>query len=251
MLEGGGPRGGIVVEGLGRSFGTLEAVRNLSFSVRPGEVVGLLGPNGAGKTTTLRMLATLLQPSAGDAWVAGASIREGALHIRSRVGYLTGETGLYARLTPAELLAYFGALHGMSRAAIRARLATVSDLLELEPFVHQRCETLSSGQRQRVSIARTVFHEPEVLILDEPTVGLDILASRDVLKFFRAEADAGKAVLLSTHILGEVELICDRAAVIHHGALRHCGSLAELTQAVGAKDFSSSFFKLMGEGDAT
>ena len=239
---------GIVVRGLGRSFGGLDAVKAVDFEVKRGEVVGLLGPNGAGKTTTLRMLATLLEPTRGDATVAGYGIRAAPLLVRAHVGYLTGDTGLYARLTPEEVLRYFGELHGMALDAIGQRTREVSELLGLEDFLRQRCETLSTGQKQRVSIARTVFHDPPILILDEPTSGLDILAARDVLRFFRSEADRGKAVLLSTHILAEVDLICDRAAVIHHGEIRHWGTLDELARAAGCTDFSASFFHLLGEG---
>jgi sodium transport system ATP-binding protein len=242
------PHHGISVAGLGRTFGGLDAVRDVHFEVVPGEVVGLLGPNGAGKTTTLRMLATLLEPTAGGAFVGGHDIRSAQLAVRASVGYLTGDTGLYARLTPEEVLTYFGELHGMRSKDIHARIEEVVALLHLEGFVRQRCETLSTGQKQRVSIARTVFHDPKVLILDEPTSGLDILAARDVLRFFRSEADAGKAVLLSTHILAEVDLICDRAAVIHHGEIRHYGTLAELADAAGCTSFSGSFFRLLGEG---
>jgi sodium transport system ATP-binding protein len=239
---------GISVAGLGRTFGELEAVKDVHFDVVPGEVVGLLGPNGAGKTTTLRMLATLLEPSVGGAFVGGHDIRRSQLEVRASVGYLTGDTGLYARLTPEEVLTYFGELHGMSAKEIDNRLEEVIALLHLEEFARQRCDTLSTGQKQRVSIARTVFHDPKVLILDEPTSGLDILAARDVLRFFRSEADGGKAVLISTHILAEVDLICDRAAVIHHGEIRHYGTLTELATAAGCSTFSGSFFRLLGEG---
>ena len=238
---------GVVVRSLHRSFGDLVAVNDVSFEVKPGEVLGLLGPNGAGKTTTLRMLATLLEPTMGTASVAGYQIDSDRERVRRNVGYLTGDTGLYNRLTPREVLTYFGELHGMTSTALNARIDEVSELLGLEEFVDKRCETLSTGQKQRVSIARTVLHEPKVLILDEPTSGLDILAARDVLRFFRSEADAGKAVLLSTHILAEVELICDRAAVIHHGAIRHVGTLSELAEAASSTSFTNSFFQLLGE----
>jgi len=238
---------GIVVAGLSRSFADLDAVKNVSFAVQPGEVLGLLGPNGAGKTTTLRMLATLLQPSSGEATVAGFDVRHFRQEVRTNVGYLTGDTGLYNRLSPREVLAYFGELHSMSADAVAERIEELRELLGLGGFLDKRCETLSTGQKQRVSIARTVLHRPKVLILDEPTSGLDILAARDVLRFFRSEADSGKAVLLSTHILAEVELICDRAAVIHHGEIRHVGTLKDLAFAAGSASFSNSFFQLLGE----
>lgn len=240
---------GVSVGALSRSFGELEAVKEVTFEVMPGEVIGLLGPNGAGKTTTLRMLATLLEPSAGSARVAGYDIRTQRELVRRHTGYLTGDTGLYNRLTPREMLWFFGELHGMTRRDIGSRVKEVAGLLGLSDFIDQRCETLSTGQKQRVSIARTVLHRPKVLILDEPTSGLDILAARDVLQFFRAEADSGKAVLLSTHILAEVELICERAAVIHHGTIRHAGTLEDLAQVAGKTSFSGSFFDLLGESE--
>ncbi len=241
---------GIVARGLTRRFGAQVAVDDVSLEVAPGQVVGLLGPNGAGKTTTLRMLATLLSPSSGAASVGGADVVRDPLGARARLGYLTGDTGLYARLTPREVLAYFGELHGLPRARIRQRTDALVDLLGLGPFADKRCGALSTGQKQRVSIARAVLHDPPVLILDEPTSGLDILAARDILRFFRAEADRGKAVLLSTHIMAEVELICDRATIIHRARVRHAGTLAELAHAAGAPTLSAGFFDLLGEGDA-
>lgn len=220
---------------------------DLDLDVAAGEVVGLLGPNGAGKTTTLRMLATLLTPTSGAATVAGYDVQAAPLEVRRRLGYLTGDTGLYGRLTPREVLRYFGQLHGMAPAPLAARIDELVALLGIGGYADRRCETLSTGQKQRVSIARAVLHDPAVLILDEPTSGLDILAARDILRFFRAQADAGKAVLLSTHILAEVELICDRAAIIHKARVRHIGSLAELQARGGSDTLAAGFFHLLGE----
>ena len=239
-------QGGIRARGLRRSYGELVALRGLDLEVSPGEVVGLLGPNGAGKTTALRMLATLLRPSGGDAQVNGHSIVSAPLDVRASLGYLTGDTGLYARLSPEELLLYFGRLHDMEERALSEAVEREISALGIEPFRHRRCEALSTGQKQRVSIARAFLHDPPVLILDEPTSGLDIVAARDVLAIFRAAADAGKAVLLSTHVMAEVELICDRAVILHEGVVRASGSLEELTHASGAATLSQGFFKLLG-----
>ncbi len=241
------PTPAIEALGLGRFFGTLEAVKEVEFSVHSGEVVGLLGPNGAGKTTALRMLATLLKPSKGTARIEGHDILEAPLKVRRCVGYLTGDTGLYGRLSPIEFLTYFGKLYGMGRSTITRHLERTIALLGLGDFAHKRCETLSTGQRQRVSIGRAVFHDPPVLLLDEPTAGLDILAARNILRFFRDEADRGKAVILSTHILSEVELICDRALIIHRGVVRHRGTLDELMAKSGATHATEGFFSLLGE----
>lgn len=243
------PHAGIVARGLERRFGDLVAVSALDLSVAPGEVVGLLGPNGAGKTTTLRMLATLLKPTAGEAWVGEHSVSTAAIAVRRRLGYLTGDTGLYARLTPEEVLRYFGRLHGMSEAAIDTAIEREVEALGIGSFRHRRCDALSTGQRQRVSIARAFLHDPPVLVLDEPTSGLDIVAARDVLAIFRRAADAGKAVLLSTHVMAEVELICDRAVVLHEGTVRAVGTLAELQRTSGATTLTQSFFDLLFAAD--
>ena len=248
-IESAAPHDGIVAYGLGRRFGEITAAADVDIEVPPGTVTGLLGPNGAGKTTTLRMLATLLQPTAGTAHVGGFDIGSQPIEVKRHIGYLTGDTGLYGKLTPRELLRYFGRLHGIDKRCIERRIAHVIEVVGIESFQDRHCEKLSSGQKQRVSIGRAVLHDPPVLILDEPTSGLDILAARDILKFFRAEADRGKAVLLSTHIMAEVELICDRAAIIHRGRIRHAGSLTELAAISGASSLSAGFFELLGEGD--
>ncbi len=241
---------GIHASGLTRAFGDLVAVDSLDLRVDPASVVGLLGPNGAGKTTALRMLATLLRPTGVRASVAGFDVQLEALKVSASVGYLTGDTGLYGRLTPIEVLRYFGQLHAMSEDAIAARSEALVDRLGIGSFRGRRCEALSTGQRQRVSIARAFLHDPPVLILDEPTSGLDILAAREILQLFREEADRGKTVLLSTHILEEVELLCDRATIIHQGCERAAGTLAELAELGRAPTLGQGFFNLLGEGAA-
>ncbi len=243
--EGSTPREGIHARGLGRSFGSVVALEALDLVVQPGEVVGLLGPNGAGKTTAMRMLATLLNPHRGRAWVAGHDVVAEPLEVRRRLGYLTGDTGLYGRLTPTEVLRYFGRLHGLEAAALEERIERLVELLGIGPYRERRCETLSTGQKQRVSIGRAVVHDPPVLVLDEPTSGLDILAARDILELFRGEADRGKAVVLSTHILAEVELICDRATIIHEGRVRAEGTLEELLERSGASTLGQGFLCLL------
>ena len=237
---------GISARGLRRCYGALVAVDALDMDVAPGEVVGLLGPNGAGKTTALRMLATLLRPDGGVASVGGCDVAKEPLAVRKSLGYLTGDTGLYGRLTPEELLRYFGRLHGMDDKALSEAIEREVHRLGIEPFRRRRCEALSTWQKQRVSIARAFLHDPSVLILDEPTSGLDIVAARDVLAIFRAAADEGKAVLLSTHVMAEVELICDRAVILHEGVVRAEGTLQALTEVSGASTLSQGFFALLG-----
>ena len=223
-----GTHRGIWAHKLSKAFAGVVAVDDLSLEVHPGKVVGLIGPNGAGKTTALRMLATLIAPLSGHATVGGHDLLKAPGEVRSQMGYLTGSTGLYARLTPLELLEYMGRLHSMHRKRLRSRIDALVARLHIGPFISQQCGTLSTGQCQRVSIARAVLHDPQVLILDEPTSGLDILAAREALAFFADEAGRGKAVLLSTHHMAEVDMICHEAVVIHHGRQVGGGSIETL-----------------------
>jgi sodium transport system ATP-binding protein len=239
---------GVTVERLTKRFGAALAVDELSFAVAPGEIYGLLGPNGAGKTTTLRILAAILTPTSGRATVAGIDVARDAPAARRKLGFLTGTTGLYARLTGYELLRYFGRLHRMTNAAIAERTVLLARALDLEAeaILGRRCEALSTGQRQRLSVARAVLHDPAVLILDEPTVGLDVLASRFLRDFVRAERDRGKAVVFSTHYLAEAELLCDRIGLIHRGRLLAEGSPAELrARAGGATSLEEAFLRFV------
>jgi sodium transport system ATP-binding protein len=237
---------GVDVQHLTKRFGAALAVDDLSFHVAPGEIYGLLGPNGAGKTTTLRVLAAILAPTSGRAELAGVDVARDPQAARRRLGFLTGTTGLYARLTGRELLRYFGRLHGMPDAAITERTALLARALDLEAILGRRCEALSTGQRQRLSVARAVLHDPAVLILDEPTVGLDVLASRFLRDFVRAERDRGKAVVFSTHYLAEAELLCDRIGLVHRGRMLAEGPPAELrSRADGAASLEEAFLRLV------
>jgi sodium transport system ATP-binding protein len=236
----------IVVDQLVKSFGRVSAVDGLSFSVDAGEIYGLLGPNGAGKTTTLRILAAMLTPTAGRASLAGLDVATDPQAARRRIGFLTGTTGLYARLTGRELLTYFGRLHGLAAPAIAARVDLLARALDVAPLLDRRCEALSTGQRQRLSVARAVLHDPSVLVLDEPTVGLDVLGSRFLRDFVRAERDRGKAVLFSTHYLAEAELLCDRIGLLHQGRLLAEGTPPALRAlAGGAPSLEEAFLRLV------
>jgi sodium transport system ATP-binding protein len=237
-----------VLDGASKAFGALRAVADLSLAVPGGEIYGLLGPNGAGKTTALRMLAGLLAPTSGRALLAGHDAK--TLQAKRHLGYLSGSTGLFGRLTGREVLDYFGQIHGLSRARIRDRLRTLAEALALDAILDRRCEVLSTGERQRVSIARAVLHDPAVLVLDEPTSGLDVLASRFLREFVRSERARGKAVLFSTHYLAEAELLCDRVGFLHHGRLLAQGTPAEVRG--GAGTLEEAFLTLADheKGDA-
>ncbi|MBC8135978.1 MAG: ATP-binding cassette domain-containing protein [Fibrella sp.] len=223
------------------------AVDGISFATKPGEIFGLLGANGAGKTTTIRMLATILEPTGGKGTVNGYDIQTEGAKVRASIGYLTGTAALYDRLTAREMLRFFGELFGMEPSYREARIETLAETLEMHEFLDRRCDKLSTGQRQRTSIARSVLHEPPVLFFDEPTSGLDIMAARTVVRFIRRSRQEGKTILFSTHIMSEVEALCDRVAVVHDGKIAAIGTLAELRDRTGGTTFEQVFLRLIGE----
>jgi sodium transport system ATP-binding protein len=226
--------------------GIITAVDNVSFTCRPGQIYGLLGANGAGKTTTLRLLATLLQPSSGSATVAGHDVATAANQVRANVGFLAASTALYGRLTSREMIAYFGRLNGMDDAAIRARIKHLAAELDMGEFLDRRCDKFSTGMKQKTSIARTLIHDPAVMIFDEPTLGLDVMTARAIVKFVRDCRDRGKTVIYSTHIMSEVEKLCDVVGIIHGGRLVAEGTLAELRARYGEQDMEEVFVKAVG-----
>lgn len=228
--------------------GDVVAADCVSFRCLHGEVFGLLGPNGAGKSTTLRMLASVLRPTSGTAVVGGSDVLEDPLGVRRSLGYLSTTTGLYARLTARETLVYFGRLQGMAERALAGRVDELLDTFGIREFADVRCEKLSTGMRQKVSIARTVVHDPPVLVLDEPTLGLDILVSSTMIRFIERCRDEGKCIVFSTHVMAEAERLCDRIAVIHRGRLRAIGSLRELRELTGKEYMEEIFLALVGEG---
>ncbi|MFO0972082.1 MAG: ABC transporter ATP-binding protein [Phycisphaerae bacterium] len=223
------------------------AVDQVSFCVPPGQTYGLLGPNGAGKTTTLRMLAGLISPSAGAARIDGHDTRLEREFAKRSLGYLTASTGLYQRLSPRETLLYFGRLHGLDDAVIARRIDTLLDWLDMRGFADLRCGGLSTGQKQRTNIARALIADPPVLVLDEPTLGLDVITNRLILEFIRAEAARGKTLVLSTHYLDEAETLCDRFGLIHEGRLLADGDLAALRVRAGQTRLSDIFLTLCGQ----
>ncbi|MFQ5422475.1 MAG: ABC transporter ATP-binding protein [Phycisphaerae bacterium] len=229
--------------------GEKRAVDDVSFRVEPGHIYGLLGPNGAGKTTTLRMISGLLTPSSGSAQLDGHDVAADKEAAKRSLGYLTASTGLYKRLTPREILRYFGELLAMERRAIDRRIETLVDWLDMAEFGDLRCGGLSTGQKQRTNIARALMGDPANLVLDEPTLGLDVLTNRIVLDFIRAEGARGKAIVLSTHYLDEAETICHRFGLIHDGRLVAEGDLPALQARSGRKRLSEAFLSLCGQDE--
>ena len=225
--------------------GAVCAVDDVSFSCRPGEIFGLLGANGAGKTTTLRMLATILAPSEGTAVVAGYDVIEDPQTVRSRVGFLSTATALYGRLSAQEMVEYFGRLHGLDEPTLRGRVDEIFTRLEMNDFRDRRCDKLSTGMKQKVSIARTLVHDPSVMIFDEPTLGLDVIAARTIALFIRECRDKGKTVVFSTHVMSEVEKLCDHIGIIHGGKLLAEGTLPELRARFGVQDLEDLFVKVV------
>lgn len=234
-----------------RKRGEVLAVDDVSFRVVPGQIYGLLGANGAGKTTTLRVLATLLRPSAGTATVAGFDVVAAPARVRAKVGFLATSTALYGRLTAREMVAYFGRLHGLAPAEIDARIEQLAGELEMHEFLDRRCDKLSTGMKQKTSIARTLIHDPPVMIFDEPTVGLDVMAARSIVQFVRECRTRGKTVIYSTHVMREVEKLCDVVGIIHRGRLRAEGSLEALRSQFGESDMEEIFVKAVADASAS
>jgi sodium transport system ATP-binding protein len=230
--------------------GEIRAVDDVSFTCRPGQIYGLLGANGAGKTTTLRLLATLLKPTSGGAMVAGFSTADDPGRVRASVGFLATSTALYGRLTARETIAYFGRLNGLADEQIATRTRELAAALGLGEFLDRRVEKYSTGMKQKTSIARTLIHDPAVLIFDEPTVGLDVMAARTIVRFVRECRARGKTVIYSTHVMSEVEKICDVVGIIHHGRLVAEGSLDELRQRYGEQEMEEIFIRAVGGEEA-
>jgi sodium transport system ATP-binding protein len=231
-----------------RSRGAVHAVRDLSFAAHAGEVFGLLGPNGAGKTTTLRMLATILTPTSGSGSVAGHDLVKDAAAVRRSIGYLSGDTGLYGRLTPREVLRYFARLNDYPADRLAARIDELIVRFGIGGFADVRCDRLSTGTRQKVSIARAVVHDPPVMVLDEPTSGLDIIVGESLLRFIEEIRTQGKCVLFSTHVMREAERLCSRIGIIHEGKLLAVGTLDELQRASGRRYLEEIFVQLVEQG---
>ena len=225
------------------------AVDRVSFSVPRGEVYGLLGENGAGKTTTLRMILGLLEPTSGHAEVEGFRSTEAPDEVKSRIGLVSTSAGLYQWLSPREMLLFFADLYGTPPRQAEENLRSLADIFRLHDYLDRRCATLSTGQKQRVNLARSLIHDPPVLLLDEPTRGLDVLGSKVIFDYIAAARERGKAVILSTHRLDEAQRFCDRFGLLHRGRMMLEGTLAELQAATGLATLSEMFVQGLAAGE--
>ncbi len=241
----------IVVENLVKVFpatdgGEKRAVDGVSFHVGQSQIYGLLGPNGAGKTTTLRALAGLMTLTSGSVRIAGFDVRTQPQQVKRAIGYLTANTGLYQRLTAREMIAYFAELQGMARTQAAERTERLIRWFGIAAFADLRCGALSTGQKQRVSIARALVADPPVLIMDEPTLGLDVISNRIILEYIKRERDNRKSIILSTHYLDEAETLCDRIGLLHEGRLVAEGTVEALRALSGEQRLSDIFLRLTG-----
>ena len=233
----------VKVDRLEKTLGAKRVLCGVSLEARPGEIFGLLGPNGAGKTTTLRIICTLLAPDGGSVNVLGFDTRTEPQEVRRRVGVVTAEIGVYPRLTARENIAYFAELSGVMDGALAKAVDGVIERLGMESFANQRAESLSSGQKQKVAIARAIVHDPPVLMFDEPTSNLDVLASKEVRDFMTESKGRGKCVIFSTHVLHDAERMCDRVTIIHEGQVVASGPTAEVRGS--ERDLEDAFLRLV------
>jgi len=231
--------------------GTVVAAQELNFRCEPGKIFGLLGPNGAGKTTTLRMLSTVLKPTKGTAVVNGFDVATQPDAVRRQIGFLSCDTGLYPRLTAREMVRYFGQLYGMRKDILDLRTREIFRMLDMEDFLDVRNDRLSTGMKQKVSIARAIIHNPPVMIFDEPASGLDIIGARMIYDFVRTCRNQGKTVVFSTHVLSEAEKLCDIIAIINKGKILDLGTLTELKGRTSKDNLEDVFIHLVGEKDET
>lgn len=221
--------------------GKIEALKGIDFEALDGQVTGLLGVNGAGKTTALRILSTVIKPDSGSASVAGFDVLTHGQQVRERIGFLSNSTSIYGRLSGRECLRYFGELYNLDSAKINTRIQEVTDTLRLGDFIDQLCDKLSTGQKQRINIARAILHDPPVLFFDEPTAGLDVLTSQTIMEFIESCRDRGKTVIFSTHIMSEVQRLCDQVSIIHNGTICASGSPSELMANKDATTLEQAF----------
>jgi sodium transport system ATP-binding protein len=240
----------IRAEGLSKSFGLVSAVGDVHLHAPDGRITALLGPNGAGKSTTLRILATVLRADHGQAWVDAHEVGADPAAVRRCIGVLPHGAGLYARLTARENIAYFGALHGLSRKALHHRVDALVEQLDMGDFAHRRVGGFSQGQRIKVALARALVHDPKNVLLDEPTNGLDVMATRALREIIVALKDQGRCVVFSSHVMQEVAALCDDVVIVGGGHVRFAGSLQALRATTGQDDLEDAFVHAVGEQTA-
>ena len=232
-----------------KEFNTKEAsaiaVDDISFTCNPGRIFSLLGPNGAGKTTALRMISTIFKPTSGTINVAGVDAIKKTRDARRKIGFLTGSTGLYARLTPNELIKYFADLYQVSNEDFEERKERLYTLLDMHDFKTKKIGKLSTGMKQKVSICRTMIHDPEVLIFDEPTSGLDVITAENIIRLIRDSKNDGKTVIFSSHIMSEVDLLCDDMAIIHEGKMLYKGTMNEFKDQMQTENITEEFIRIV------
>lgn len=239
----------IEVRNLHKAFGEVKAVNGVSFKARDGEITGLLGPNGAGKTTTLRMLYSLLPPDSGEIRIDGLSPTTDAMAIKRTLGVVPDSRGIYTRLTARENIAYYGELHGMAKRTIRERIEELVQTLDMGDFIDRRTEGFSQGQRVKVAIARAMVHQPQTVLMDEPSNGLDVMSTRALREYIRSLKHAGQSVVLSTHIMQEVAALCDRIVIIAKGRVAADGTAEELMERAGKDSLEDAFVQLIGSDE--
>jgi len=237
----------IEVEGLAKRFGPVEAVREVSFSAADGRITGLLGPNGAGKSTTLRMLYTVLRPDAGSARIDGTDVVADPLAARRSIGVLPHSAGIYRQLTARENIRFYGELHGLAPALLRRRIDELVGRLDMTEFADRRADGFSQGQRIKVALARALVHSPRNVLLDEPTNGLDVMATRALRELIRGLKAEGHCVLFSSHVMQEVAALCDDVVIIDHGRVAASGSPAALQARFGGSSLEETFVRVLGE----
>jgi sodium transport system ATP-binding protein len=233
----------VTVDRLEKTLGKNKVLRGISLEANAGEIFGLLGPNGAGKTTTLRVICTLLAPQSGSVSVLGFDTRSAPEEVRRRVGVVTADIGIYPRLSARENITYFAQLSGVPDGALKQKVDAVIDRLGMESFANQRADSLSSGQKQKVAIGRAIVHDPEVLMFDEPTSNLDVLASREIREFMVESRGRGRCVIFSTHVLHDAERLCDRVTILHEGSVVATGLTSEVRG--GHRDLEDAFLELV------
>lgn len=228
-----------------------QALKDVSFSCQPGKVFSLLGPNGAGKTTTLRNIGGIIKPSSGSVLINGIDMAQNPNEARKQIGFLTGSTGLYGRLTPNEMIHYFGGLYGVDKATIEQRKNKLYDMLDMHHFANKQIGKLSTGMKQKVSICRTMIHDPAVLVFDEPTSGLDVISAEAIINLIRDCKQNNKTVIFSSHIMSEVELLCDELAIIHKGKIIEQSSFEQFKNQEPNKSLTERFIEIIKNSEAS